>query len=380
MRICHVIEAAGGGSGQVVLDLARFCRESGDDVTVVYAPARASPRFLKQLESLKGVAKLPVPMQRKVGGRDVIDGFRLGHALTRAGPFDVIHSHSSKAGALVRLAGLFFPRTVQVYTPHAFVTMAPRVSPVYGWIERVLGWLSDAVVVVSAREEDHARLAIGITKHKIHKILNGIQLETSATRFDVRRKLGIAEHSFLIGFAGRLVPQKNPERLVESFTFIAKQIPEAQLIVVGSGPLLETTQEAFRLRGLATRTQFLTNHDARDVLPAFDCLLMTSDYEGFPLVFLEALAAGVPVVTTPVGGAEEVVGPDEAGIVTSDFRPESLAAAVQELAAQNTEAREHLRCRVLRRSKEFGLAVMGEKTRALYAALLKQRRAYEGTP
>src|ERR1700722_7987378 len=134
MRICHVLEAS-GGVGNVVIDLARFGLAAGDDVTVIYAPNRATPNFVKAMASMPGLKPIALSMQRGVGPHDLIDFWKLYRGLRRAGPFDVIHLHSSKAGALGRAAGIFFPRAVKIYTPHAFMTLAPDASPVYGWIE-----------------------------------------------------------------------------------------------------------------------------------------------------------------------------------------------------------------------------------------------------
>ncbi|MDD5585890.1 MAG: glycosyltransferase family 4 protein [Alphaproteobacteria bacterium] len=375
MRVCHVIESAGGGSGRVVLGLARHCKDAGDDVTVIYSASRAEPQFVKNLESLADVKSLAVTMQRKVGWRDALDALRLMFVLIREGPFDVIHSHSSKAGALARSLGIFLRRPVQVYTPHAFVTMEPGAARAYGLIERGLSWLSDAVIAVSSAEETHAREQLGIDGHRVITIANGIRLDYPKDREEARRKAGFEEKAFVVGFAGRMTAQKNPERLVAAFAAIAEQSPDARLAVVGFGPLQAGTETAFAQRGMAAKVHFFTNHDAREFMPGFDCLLCTSDYEGFPVIFLEALAAGVPVVTTPVGGAVEVVGDEEAGTMTSDFAPESLAAAVVKLASLDADARESLRQKVLERAKAFDVDVMGRKTRALYSTLLNNRRS-----
>ena len=100
MHICHILETEGGGSAQVVLYLARYALEKGHKVTVVYAPDRAEVKFLAALSSLPGIKLLNSPMQRSIGPWDVRDGWLLLQTLQAAGPFDIIHAHSSKAGAL----------------------------------------------------------------------------------------------------------------------------------------------------------------------------------------------------------------------------------------------------------------------------------------
>jgi glycosyltransferase involved in cell wall biosynthesis len=375
MRICYVIESAGAGSGQVVLNLARYCRDEGDDVTVMYSESRAEQPFLAGLESLRDVKRVAVPMQRNVGWHDAVDALRLWFRLILQGPFDVIHSHSSKAGALARAPGLFlWPRPVQVYTPHAFVTMGAGASRAYSLIERGLSWMSDAIIAVSAFEEAHAQQHLGIAGHKVIMIPNGIRLDYPMDRADARRKMEFPDDAFIIGFVGRLVAQKNPERLLAAFSDIVGKRPDARLVIVGFGPLLSRVEQAVEQLGFGGKVRFFTNHNAREFIPGFDCLICTSDYEGFPVTFLEAVAAGVPVVTTPVGGAAEATA-GGAGLVTPDFAPERLTAAVEKLASLNPAERISLRQNVLARAKNFDVELMGRKTRTLYTTLLNNRRS-----
>jgi hypothetical protein len=140
MRICHILEATGGGSGRSVLRLVAGWVTRGYDVTLIYSPVRAEPIFLATMKSIKGLKCFPLEMHRAVGLHDIGSGIGLYRLLKQHGPFDIIHSHSSKAGGLARLVGFFLPGAAQVYTSHAFITMAPDASPVYGWIEWLLSW------------------------------------------------------------------------------------------------------------------------------------------------------------------------------------------------------------------------------------------------
>ena len=108
-------------------------------------------------------------------------------------------------------------------------------------------------------------------------------------------------------------------------------------------------------------------------MPAFDALLCGSDYEGFAVVFLEALAAGVPIVTTPVGGAQETVREGVSGFI-ADFTPEALAAGLARLAAMPETARVALAAQEREWAQAFTINIMGERTKAVYDDALASRR------
>ncbi len=371
MRICHVLETSGGGSGQVVLDLLQMAHESGDEITLLYSLDRAEPQFLAALQSLKGRVSLqPSRMQRAVGLHDLRDGLALHALLREKGPFDIIHSHSSKAGALARIAGILIPGARHVYTPHAFITMATDASPLYGWVEWLLSWLCDAVVCVSEQEKRHALEQLRISSRKLHVVPNGVSLSYPASRAEARTRMDVADGELVVGFVGRLVSQKNPARLVEAFALAARELPNLRLVIVGDGPLRGETEDSLAARGLSHRARLMGGCSGRDLMPGFDCLLCTSDYESFGLVLLEALAAGVPVVTTPVGIAEVAVGQDQVGLVTKGFQAEELASALMTLARRDETRLGEMRARARAQAEKFSVEVMRASIRSLYARIV----------
>jgi glycosyltransferase involved in cell wall biosynthesis len=364
MRICHILETAGGGSAQIVLSLARYALGKGDQVTIVYAPDRAEFGFLIALSSLPGVKIRQSPMQRTVGLRDLRDGWLLLQMLRVAGPFDIIHAHSSKAGALARIAGLFLPGSV-IYTPHCFFSMSPHASPIYALIERILGWISAKIVVASRYEFQHA-LEIGIAKNKIAFIANGVAASFCCSRNQARGMLGVDSETVLIGFVGRLETQKNPIRAIQVFHEIANRFPFIRLIMVGDGTLRPAIEETLGSFELNDRVSLLGHFDARNVFPAFDCLLCSSDFEGLSLTFLEALAAGVPIITTPVGGAEEAAIHGVTGFVAKDATAEALVVAAEEFLMCPREQRQRMIENAKKHSELFTTVKMGEKYAELY--------------
>lgn len=364
MRICHVIEAAGGGSGQVVLELARYGLAHGDDVTVIYAPERAEASWLAALNALPHLRLVPSTMQRKIGLRDVIDEWKLYRQLRTHGPFDIIHGHSSKAGALTRLVGPFVAGTV-LYTPHGFYSMMPGIPAFYGLIERMLSWLGPAVISVSRGEWQHSE-QLGIAATKRFLIPNGASPHFTVSREQARRTLAINDECVLFGFVGRMVLQKNPRRALKAFAQIATTHPRAHLIMIGDGPLRAYIESECRKLDLQERVTFVGACDARAIIPAFDALIGSSEFETLPISFLECLHAGVPILTTKVGGTDEAVIEGTTGFVARDFSDEALAEALQLFLNLSPQQRQAMARACQNHATSFRAETMGKKYRELY--------------
>ena len=140
MRIAHILEATTGGAARHVVDLSAQLIENGHAVSLIYSPLRADSSFEAEIASLAYEHLVRLPMRRAVGPWDILAARSLRLVLNNLGPFDVIHGHSSKAGALARLAA---PQgQARIYTPHAFRTMDPTTgrlgSLIYGGAEALL--------------------------------------------------------------------------------------------------------------------------------------------------------------------------------------------------------------------------------------------------
>jgi glycosyltransferase involved in cell wall biosynthesis len=376
MRVCHVLEAAGGGSGQVVIDLARAGVAEGDDITIVYARNRAEPSFVKSVEALSDVKIVETPMRRRLGPLDLLDAWRLYRRLRQTGPFDVVHGHSSKAGALVRLTGFGMPRTRKIYTPHCFATMDPTASPIYLHFEKFLSWLSDGIIVASNYERDHAVRRIGIQEDKINLIANGIANTVVIDRAPARRELGYQDRDFVLGFIGRLTPQKNPLRLIDAFSIAQRKHPSLKLAIVGDGPLRANVEKRAKLRRVTEQIRCFGHKPGRSVVAGFDALICSSDYEGFPIVFLEALAAGVPIVTTPVGGARECVAQGQTGFIAGGLSSEKMAQAILQLTNLTSENRLRMSASCRMHVQRFGASSTAGATRDLYMRLVQTKGSF----
>lgn len=334
MRILLVTEPSGGGSGKHVVQLAAGLTERGIDVSVAFSTVRAEPEFLDALTQLTGVRRFPIDMWREPTIKDFRSLFRLHELRRLEDRFDIIHAHSSKAGALTRLLPKRAAR--YVYTPHCFVTLNPSIAShqrrVFGLIEGALGkFRSDAVIAVGRKEEMHAR-KLGIPPDKIWRIPNGIGAVPMHSRAEARRLLSVPYEAPCVGFVGRLTYQKNPELFLRSFAMTLQRCPAAIAVVIGDGDQRDHLMALTERLEMGQAVRFVGWKSAQPLLSAFDLLALTSRYDAMPYVLAEAVHAGLPIVTTDVGGVEETVVHGANGwIHPTDCDPHEFAASMTNL-------------------------------------------------
>ncbi len=372
LSLMQVLEPSGGGSGRHFLDLCRAMQHRGHSVTAVYSPVRAEPVFVTELENIGLDNVIPLGMRRAPGPWDLTAWWQLRKIAASHGPFDLIHGHSSKAGALtrLRLPGRHVP---VLYTPHAFRTMDPTLGAkgrlIYGGIERFLGtWLTDRLVCVSQDEYNHA-LSLGIPEKRLRVVVNGVNAPPLSQRAAIRRRYGIPQEALLFGFVGRMTQQKAPERLAAAFARIAAQLPQAHLLMIGIGELADTAREMIKAAGLEDRARIDGSVPGVTAIDAFDVVVMPSRYEAMSYVMLEAAAAGKPLLLADVGGARTVLEHGKNGyIVPNSDNPEALAAAMARLGDPTLLA--NFTAEARRRKDGYTLAAMADATEKIYHDLL----------
>jgi glycosyltransferase involved in cell wall biosynthesis len=376
MRIVLAAEPTGGGVIRHVLDLAEGLPRRGFRVLLVHARRGIDPSFAERLERRGefGFETASVEVRRAPGGHDFAATVALRRAISDFGGADVLHGHSSKAGALARLGRWSRARRV-VYTPHAWYTQNPELGAAargaYQLIERALATVTDRIISVSRDEAEHA-VALGIGRRKLVLIENGIETWTpervARTRAATRARLGIAPDDVVVGFLGRLAPQKAPDVALHVFRRVLDGRPATRVVLAGDGPEADRVCALIGELGLGDRVVALPVASGPDVIPAFDLFLMTSRYEGFPYVLLEALAAGCAIVSTRVGGVADCVVDGVNGSVVDSLDPDPIARAVlaivddpERLTAMRVQARE--------RAALFSIDRMLDRTADLYRSL-----------
>ncbi len=378
LNLLYVVEASSAGVGRHVIDLASQVRSMGHRVEILYSPLRMDEKFQCGIEKLRahGIAATPLVVKRGPHRSDLQASLRLRRYLRSRGPFDVVHAHSTKAGILARPSALGLPG-LRIYTPHAFLSLSGQGGPLGRWavrrLERLLGRISHGIITVSEEEFRHG-VSIGLPSSKLFMIPNGISImnrNSESARREARKAIGLKDGEICIGFVGRLVPQKAPDVLLAAFSRVLACFPQhVTLAMAGNGSLAASLRNQAARLSLGDRVRWLGELDGSSIIPGFDIFCLPSRYEGLPYVLLEAMSAGVPIVSTRVGGAGLLVKHGENGSVIPADDPERLAEALIELLG-NAALRGRMGANSLRRVREFTVEKMAAKTVAVYRTLLQ---------
>jgi len=310
LSIAHVLSSFGmGGQECVALELAKSQRAAGHRVQVL---ALSEPPDGPMAERFRAVGALTETIPKRGPSFDPTLALRVAQHFSRTGT-EIVHTHNPQAlvyGApAAALAGLH-----SVHTKHGVNPDPSRRM----WLRRAASSMVDAYVAVTPTL---ARLAV--EKHEcgstqLRVIPNGVDttrfVANAAARRRLREELGIPEAAWVVGTVGRLAPEKNQGLLIDAVAPILD--PRRHLVIVGDGP----DRDALIERARATlRPELIHFTGARDdveaLLACFDAFALTSDSEGLPLVVLEAMAVGIPVVATAVGGVPDVIEPGVTGFL-----------------------------------------------------------------
>ncbi len=378
-RVLHVMESTIGGTRRHLVDVALGQRALGLDVHVVAAAERQSD-FRADLERLRvaGVGVRELAMVRPISpARDGRDLLFLERELRRLRP-DVLHTHSSKAGVLGRLASLATGIGRRVHTPHTFAFLfeamfGPLKRRLFFELERGLSGLTERIVAVSGDEAELFVRSGVVEPARVRVVPNGIDpAPWIGARAMPRGELGLAEGRTAIGVIGLLNAAKGQDLALEALA--RPGLEGCDLVFVGHGELEAALRERTRALGLERRVVFLGfRRDVPQILAGLDLVLVPSRWEGLPYVVLEALAAGRPVVASPVAGARELL-VDGVGFVAREISPEALAealvAALACAGAEHGARAERGRARVLER---YSAQAMVRGLVAVYDELLGVR-------
>jgi glycosyltransferase involved in cell wall biosynthesis len=370
-RVLLLVEAASGGTGRHVVDLAIGLVNLGYEVTVAYSPNRADAQLLTTLQLHPQISLLALPMARQISASDFLGVREIRRLLREEGPFDVAHSHSSKAGALLRLAAVGRNMPKCIHTPHAFVTLDPAIGyakfALYWTVERLLARACSRIICVSEFERQHA-LKLGLDEDLLTVVPNGVDQVAGGDRNALRNQLGISEETVCIGTVGRLTHQKSLHRLLTAFSMVRCTGVDVHLAVVGDGPEEQSLRDQCIRLGMADNVSFIGHADGGRWMSAYDIFALSSLYEAFPYVLLEAAISGLPLVMMGTGGAGEVVLPDKNGFVSPQNDIEALASNLATLVG-HPELRRNMGRHSIRIANRYSVKRMVRQIAAIYRSV-----------
>jgi sugar transferase (PEP-CTERM/EpsH1 system associated) len=257
--------------------------------------------------------------------------WQISRVLRRERP-DIVHTHAW--GTL--LEGLVAARLARVpviiHGEHGTLQLKRHQR----WLQRIGLSAADQVLAVSSRLAERITRDIGFPQQRIQTIRNGVDLArfVGIDREAARRALDLPMDVAVIATVGRLVPVKDQATLITALSIVRRRLPSALLLIAGDGPLRDALLAHARTLGIENNVRMIGHRpDVETVFSAADVFALSSVSEGLSNTILEAMASGLPVVATRVGGADEMVVEGETGLLVPASSPGELAGALATVLA-----------------------------------------------
>jgi len=383
VKVIHVITRMDlGGAQQNALYTVRHLDPSRFEALLVAGPGGALEGELRELlgrESPRAVI-IESLVRRVHPGLDLLALLQLSALFLNEKP-QIVHTHSSKAGILARLAARLARVPVIIHTYHGFGFndyQPPAAKAFYHWAERLACLLADALVFVSNANQEYARRHRLGDPGRYALIRSGVRLSEFPAQVEDRRKkkssLGLGARELLVVSIGNLKPQKNPADFVAMAQKVALEVPEAEFLFIGDGPLRRRLEYQIMASGLSARLALPGwRRDAAELLACADVFVLTSLWEGLPRALVEAMKSGLPCVCYATDGVTDVLKDGVNGFVVPVGNVSELAGRVLELLKDDA-----LRRRIGGEAKasigaEFDIDEMVRAQERLYERLLSRR-------
>ena len=388
-HVAHIITRLDmGGSAQNTLLTLLHLPTQGFELTLITGPPSSAGEGRQERaildERFDSVRKQGVriielaSLVRNISPRQDIRALRLLILLLRRLAPDGVHTHTSKAGLLGRVAAKIAGVPWVVHTAHGHVFsghFGPALSRVFLWIEKLASAMTDHLIALTSGEaSDYVRLGV-MAQDRISVIPSGVPVERfgveAGMRPAKRRELGLADENIIVGFVGWLWPVKGITLLLEAMIGILKEMPQVFLLIVGRGD----EERAIRERAAAAEVERQVlllgwRSDVHEIMPCFDLLVLPSLNEGMGRVLVEAMAAGVCVIGTRVGGIPDLIKHGENGLLVPPADPIALRNAILCLV-NDPSSREEMGRKGAAMCRSFSVETMVSKISQVYEQMEK---------
>lgn len=370
LSVLHLIEDLDqGGAEKVLVNLVSGLNRGK------FSPLVCCLRHKGALAAELEARRIPVVALHKKAGIDLGLLGRL-QQLLRTHRVAVVHSHVFTANLWGRLASLLAGVPVRISHEHSTFTVDDRLRR---RIERLLAPHTSRIIAVSEQLRGRLLRECRLPAEKVVTIHNGLRLPLTRNQprqTELVRELGLERFSHLIGAVGRLEPRKNFPLLLQAMAIVLQEFPQAGLLLVGAGPESERLQQEAARLGLREQVVFAgQRNQAHELLPVLAVFCLPSQTEGISMAILEAMAVGVPVVATAVGGNPEIIPAPRYGLLVPAGEVNALAAALLETLRDRTAAQSRVQAAQKFVQHHFTEAAMIRNVEQLYVeAMAAQRR------
>lgn len=380
IKVLHIITRLDkGGSSTVTLLTAARLNKERFDVTLMSGPTVDYDGEVAGFISRHNINFVLMPhLVREISLIKDIRAFWEIYHFIKKGKFDIIHTHTSKAGILGRWAAKLAKVAIIVHKPHGHIFygyFGPFMTKIFIYIEKLTALITDKIITLTEKGiEEHVKFGIA-GSDKFISVYSGIEIDKfSNFKPDIssqKKILQIPSDVFVIGTVSRLDPVKGNKYFIASLPGITQIFPQLRAVFVGEGTEKEELRLYAEKLGVLKNVIFLgTYQDVRPLICIFDIFILTSLNEGMGRVLLEAQALGVPVIATNVGGIPEVVRDRVTGILVPAANPQVLTEAIVSLLkdkakrdSMSQEAKKWV-------NSQFSAETMVSKISGLYESLL----------
>jgi glycosyltransferase involved in cell wall biosynthesis len=327
------------------------------------------------------VYKVPVALKPRSKGRDYFRLLRcywMIHAFLKKGAFDLVHTH----GYFADLMGIPAARLLgipHISTCHGFISNDVHLK-LYNWLDRIALRFSGKIIAVS---DDIRRDLIGrgIRPSRVMTLQNAVDGNISEDLFlqhrnEKRKYLRITDGDFAVGYVGRLSEEKGVKYLLRACSLLRRSGVAVRVLLIGEGTQRQELEILARDEDLEDVTYFAGfRRDVESWLPAFDVVVLPSLNEGTPMSVLEAMALGVPVVATAVGGIPQMIDNGRNGILVPPGDTEKILEALCLLHADDAKRKELSLCAKQTIRNKYDVSDWVRKLEAEYQSLVNKKRA-----
>ena len=333
IKLLHVITHLPiGGAQDNTLYTVELLNKDKYDISL---SCNLNGELVSRAKKVKHLKLYDVPnLRREVSIINDIRAFLYLYKLIKKENFTIIHTHSSKAGFLGRIAAMLNKTPIVIHTIHGFAFhdyMNSFKKNIFIYLEKLSAkWTHGLVTVSNLNKKKVVDLGIAPIE-KLKNIYSGIDLTLfiNEKNDQFRKELNLDSNHLLLGSVGRLSNQKDPITMIEAFCIVIKMFPSAHLTLVGDGELRDEILIKINQLQLNGRVHLTGNkNDPWKIYHSLDLFIMSSIYEGLGRSITEALSCGVPVVCTSVEGVPEIVRENKTGILVPPKDPGALATGI----------------------------------------------------